>query len=40
MSVFKKNLIYKNCLRYSNSVCDLLTVKILSPDLTNYYSSV
>ena len=33
MSVFKKNLIYKICLKYSNSVCDLLIVKILSPDL-------
>ena len=29
----KKNLIYKICLKYSNLVCDLLIVKILSPDL-------
>ena len=29
----RKNLIYKICLKYSNSVCDLLIVKILSPDL-------
>ena len=29
----KKNLIYKICLKYSNSVCDLLIVKILIPDL-------
>ena len=29
----RKNLIYKFCLKYSNSVCDLLIVKILSPDL-------
>ena len=33
MSIFKKNIIYKICLKYSNSVCDLLIVKILSPDL-------
>ena len=33
MSVFKKNLVYKICPKYSNSVCDLLIVKILSPDL-------
>ena len=34
MSVFNlKNLIYKICRKYSNSVCDLLIVKILSPDL-------
>ena len=29
----RKNLIYKICMKYSNSVCDLLIVKILSPDL-------
>ena len=29
----RKNLIYKICLKYSNPVCDLLIVKILSPDL-------
>ena len=29
----RTNLIYKICLKYSNSVCDLLIVKILSPDL-------
>ena len=29
----RKNLIYKICLKYSNSVCDLLIVKIISPDL-------
>ena len=29
----RKNLIYKICLKYSNSICDLLIVKILSPDL-------
>ena len=29
----RKNLIYKICLKYSNSVCDLVIVKILSPDL-------
>ena len=34
MSVFKKkSFIYKICLKYSNSVCDLLIVKILGPDL-------
>ena len=33
MSVFKKKSIHKICLKYSNSVCDLLIVKILSPDL-------
>ena len=32
MSVFKKNLIYTICLKYSNSVCDLLIVKMHSPD--------
>ena len=32
MSAFKKKSIYKICLKYSNSVCDLLIVKILSPD--------
>ena len=30
---FRKNLIYKICRKYSNSVCDLLIVKIRSPDL-------
>ena len=30
---FRKNLIYKIFRKYSNSVCDLLIVKILSPDL-------
>ena len=29
----RKKLIYKICRKYSNSVCDLLIVKILSPDL-------
>ena len=29
----RKNLIYKICLKYSNSVCDLLNVQIHSPDL-------
>ena len=29
----RKNLIYKICLKYSHSVCGLLIVKILSPDL-------
>ena len=29
----RKNLIYKICLKYSTSVCDLFIVKILSPDL-------
>ena len=29
----RKNLIFKICLKYSNSVCDLLIVKILSTDL-------
>ena len=29
----RKNLIYKICLKYSNLVCDLLIVKIHSPDL-------
>ena len=29
----RKNLVYKICLKYSNSVCDLLIVKIHSPDL-------
>ena len=29
----RKHFIYKICLKYSNSVCDLLIVKILSPDL-------
>ena len=29
----RKNIIYKICLKYSNSVCDLLIVKIHSPDL-------
>ena len=33
MSVFKKNVIYKICMTYSNSVCDLLIVKIHNPDL-------
>ena len=33
MSVFKKKILYKSCLKYSNSLCDLLIVKILSPDL-------
>ena len=33
MSVFKNNLNYKICLKYSNSVCDLLIVKLLSVDL-------
>ena len=28
----RKNIIYKICLKYSNSVCDLLIVKIHSPD--------
>ena len=33
MYVFKQNnLIYKICLKHSKSVCDLLTVKIHSPD--------
>ena len=29
----RKNIIYKICLKYSNSVCDLPIVKIHSPDL-------
>ena len=29
----RKNRIYKICLKYSNSVCDLLIVKMFSPDL-------
>ena len=29
----RKKFIYKICLKYSNSVCDLLIVKILSQDL-------
>ena len=33
MFYLRKNLIYKVCLKYSNSVCDLLIVKMLSPDL-------
>ena len=33
MSVFKKKSYLQNCLKYSNSVYDLLIVKILSPDL-------
>ena len=33
MSVFKKKSYLQNCLKYSNSVCDVLIVKILSPDL-------
>ena len=33
MSVFKKKSYLQNLPKYSNSVCDLLIVKILSPDL-------
>ena len=35
----RNNLIYKVCLKYTNSVCDLLIVKIHSPDFIIIFPS-